>query len=792
MRHLIFASVALGGLALLPNLAGAQPPRPKVHIDNVQVGFPAVPEQGDPYIDERNRITYHKAGFWAPVYVDLSAGPDGFDDGFVVVESADSNDDLNNYTVQLPRGGIGPNEMLRVLTYTKPGSVTGEVSVTVHRNETPNRISSEFKKSFDAIGPGDALVMAVGSRLTGLRLSLFAVNNQANPYDKNRFVYVVDDVRMLPDHWFGYGAVDLLVLTTGNKDFMTSLLNERINRKEALAEWVRRGGRLVLSCGRNQDMAAQLLTRMSTTLPVSITGSIQRDRLDAVETWVSGTGVQALVNPPPRSDPQGKPPPIDLAKLELSVPGQVEMLVPPRREERSPTLVARMPYGLGQVMMIGFDVDTPPFLGWGGQGEFWKKVQQVTRTRPSDFGLTGNQPNQMGYAGYDTDNDLATGLEKNLEKFDAVSVISFGWVALFIFLYIIVVGPLDYLFLKKVVKRLELTWITFPTVVLVVSAAAYFAAYSLKGHDLRINKIDLVDVDAEAGEVYGHTWFTLFSPRIQLYTVGIEPTSPGWVAETEADRKRASVVVSWLGRPEGGYGGYARPRSQSFFRKTYEYARDAEGLLGVPIQVWSTKAFTASWDRPVAPNTKLFTAELRRQSGGQGVEGTITSHLPGVLEDAAIIYGEGQIDPKLKVLTLGTLEPGAASVVKPDPSRSSKDLSQWIIESGVIQRARGQVVIGSNQGLLKRILFHDTGNTGDNLKNTAFHHLEQSWRPAHLNEVILFGRLISESGSAEETALDPRTPSRLWLDKLPGKEKRPELVGTMNQETYVRAFVPLR
>src|SRR5205085_6149013 len=111
--------------------------------------------------------------------------------------------------------------------------------------------------------------------------------------------------------------------------------------------------------------------------------------------------------------------------------------------------------------------------------------------------------------------DLASQLQHNLENFPDVPVVSFGWVALFILIYIIIVGPLDYFFLKKVVKRLELTWITFPAVVIVISAVAYFAAYYLKGKDLRINKIDVVDVDLRGGNVYGNTWFTLFSPRIQ-------------------------------------------------------------------------------------------------------------------------------------------------------------------------------------------------------------------------------------------------------------------------------------
>src|SRR5204862_2295257 len=159
----------------------------------------------------------------------------------------------------------------------------------------------------------------------------------------------------------------------------------------------------------------------------------------------------------------------------------------------------------------------------------------------------GNQNTYGPYGRMNNDNELASSLRTNLEQFPDVSNISFGWVALFIFIYILVVGPLDYFFLKKVVKRLELTWITFPTVVLIVSTVSYFTAYALKGNDLLINKADLVDIDLNSQTAYGHTWFTLFSPRIQHYTVGIEPAAPLWAAEVADDKKAESVVVSWMG-----------------------------------------------------------------------------------------------------------------------------------------------------------------------------------------------------------------------------------------------------
>ncbi len=45
---------------------------------------------------------------------------------------------------------------------------------------------------------------------------------------------------------------------------------------------------------------------------------------------------------------------------------------------------------------------------------------------------------------------------------------------------------------------MELTWITFPTIVVTVSLLAYYAAYVVKGTDLRVNKMDVIDIDLES------------------------------------------------------------------------------------------------------------------------------------------------------------------------------------------------------------------------------------------------------------------------------------------------------
>jgi hypothetical protein len=766
----------LGGLLLSVTLlapARAQV-APKVQFDNIHVGFSGAAEPGE-VVDPRIGVGLHKAGIWTPVYVSITAGPDGIQTGKVIVEATDNDDVQNHYTVPFPRGGIPEKEPFTFLTYTKASSLHGKITVTVEAD------GKRFEKehTYDSLIPGDVLYLTVGSRLSGLRRALTAQNAESTAAAQTRFAYVDRDVQALPDRWFGYSSVDLLILTTGNRDFTSLLLNERENRKEALAEWVRRGGRLVLSFGRNQDMIPELLQRLQMDLPVALRGPMALPDLSAVQ---ESLGLPAAENAAPPKQPGQKRPPVEVARMERKPHGELEMIVPSRETDRSPLLIARAPYGLGQVILVAFDLDGPPFTSWGGEAEFWKSLREKTRTKPptETAVTTGYRRNAM-----EQNDDLAANLEKELENFQDIPVISFGWVALFILIYILVVGPLDYFFLKKVVKRLELTWITFPTIVLVVSAAAYYAAYSLKGNDLRINKVDLVDLDLQSNRIYGNTWFTLFSPRIQLYTVGLEP---GLVPESGSRSATNQTLVTWMGRPDTSYGGSNRPRSQSLFRRTYDYAPEATGMQGVPIQVWSTKSFSASWERSFDAARSPLQANLRRLPSQQGIEGSITSRLAAPLDEAVLIYGEGRADANTKVYLLGTLFPGTPKRLNTGASATS--IGQWVQQSYGAGAPGAPALAG---GLMKRVMFFNVSVPGQSsIHNTVLQYLDQSWRRSHTNEAILVGRMAPTEGPAGATNEAAEAPSRLWLGQLPDSgEPRPDIAGTLAQSTYVRGYLPV-
>jgi hypothetical protein len=763
-------------LALLsPGPAAAiTPPQ----IDKVRIGLP-VALAGQEAGRSRN-------GAWAPVYVTLKAGTEGNPQGAyrLAVETTDSEDAPCRSTAPVP--ALAAGEERAALAYVVPASDGAEFKVTLESADgkvlqTLARLTRDAGQD-QVVPPGNVLFLTVGPGLAQLKEAARKLDRpapgapQADDERGRRQFVQAETVAALPDRWFGYDAVDVVVLGTGSRALVEGLLQEgAAARRSALLEWVRRGGRLIVSVGRNHQAVAQLLQKMP-LLDCPVTGSATLEALPNLSAWAKGGAVAA---------------PLEKVEVATLKPGPgTHVLI---RDGGRPVLVQGS-CGLGRVVLAAIDLDGPPFTTWEGREALWQKLQgEATPAPPAPPAGT-------------TPNEIRAEMKRSLETFEEVPVVSFGWVALFVLFYIALVGPLDYFVLKKLFKRLELTWVTFPLTVLIVSVAAYATAYALKGDELRINKVDVVDIDLHGPtQVHGTTWLTLFSPRIANYTVGVTP-APAW-----AQWKGPGALVTVL---EGGDQGL-RTGSQGLFPKPYEYAEDGAGLRRVPVPVWATRAFTATWRAPlpgVAPiDTRDEVGPLRASRTGDGLVGRITNNLPVELQGVTLFYRE-------KCYDLGTLAPGEARRVEPlfsrDARGQARDLVQWFADPGALAPASavapdGQVLgvtvrARSESLLIKPLLFYRAADNAT-LVNGGLRTFDQSWRLRHQtefpppertryrDEVIVVARTPLVSGRAEAVSEHAATSSRLWLGALPAADaQRPALPGLLTQETYVRVFIPVK
>jgi hypothetical protein len=825
MRYSPLAGLAVAAALFLPAPAGAQTPR--VKITGVRVGFP-----GSLHRTGSGAQTRFKPGHWAPVYVDLDVRDAPLKAGSYVlqVETTDSDDMQNVYVEKRFLPPIEVGEQPTLLTYVRFGNSGSEMTVKVLDAANPDR---EYRKEHltqsDISGSNRSenytyAYLSIGGKVRGLYKALIKAQNanqgggeaeDAEPQENGTRTFAnIETAGQMPTYWFGYQPADTVIMLTSEDKLIGELLMAQKDdpvaaRRDALAEWVRRGGHLILSVSKNHQEVKQILEQMN-VIDLAVEGRTEAhevdgmQRLHGLERW-AGSAFR-FYGVAPKNQPAAKAK-IEIAKLKPGPGVQVlaydkdvaNFAAPP--PDAHPVLV-QAPCGLGRVIVCAFDLDEAPFTAWKGQTAFWERMRGFNEPASVGDAQAQNQGFRPGFGLTGEKDELAGKLVHSLEDFPDVPVISFGWVALFILIYILIVGPLDYFFLKKVVKRLELTWITFPAVVIVISAIAYFAAYHLKGKDLRINKVDVVDVDLHGNAVYGSTWFTLFSPRIQNYTIGVEPGT-GWGAE-EKDPKKFAPFVSWMGRPEDQMYG-SRGGSQGLFRRAYNYAPESSGLVGVPIQVWSTKTFSASWARPIKED-ELVEARLevaKNDLQGMKLSGTITSKLPVELRDAVLFYRNKFY--KLDTLTPGTplrIDDRMAQVNEPQ-AWFGQSLQSNLGKSGSRRGAYyGQEVVQPVGSYIKSILFHAyTGeNAQQNAKNSSLRYLDERWRldKDNTKEAILFGAAAPPAGSASEGKAEDMSQSglsasKLWLGALPGEGKaRSAIQGTLSQETYVRVYIPVK
>jgi hypothetical protein len=793
----------LFALVITPTRLSAQPAdkkAPIAEIKNIRIGFTT----SDP-LDPQGR---YKVGMWTPVYLKIKAGPKGIHakgpnepEPYIQVENEDNE---NVGTIYRTPFKMEPNEERWITTYAKPGQASDiKIRVVIGDFSPPLPLA----QSHGALDLNTHLYLSLGKRIPDLQPALVAMvpQNRQNqniqggmPDTRPRYAGFEAEVSELPEYWFGYQGVDLLFLSTGDKEFLLELAKDNDvsrARLKAIAQYVRRGGRLVIPVShRTTDVLAQLLQSTVWQPPVPVVppkeGAFEVKRLTAMDVFA---GVQNLAG---SQFPAGKIAQLAPAKM---LPGAWEVLKSddPTRDTGKP-LIARMPYGLGSITFLAFPLDETPFTIWNGKVPFLKNLLPLLAPRVNQ----NDQNDQRGVT------DLSTDLQRTLDNFD-VRVIPFGYVALFIVLYIVVVGPLDFLVLKYIFKRLEWTWFTFPTVVLAVSVAAYFTAYAIKGNDLKINKVDIIDIDqrtnldgkgnTKKAFACGQTFFTILSPRIQNYTIGVEANSLFW--GQAADKPISADMVTWLGRADRDMpGGMGRPggSGQGFFRKPYRYDADASGLLDVPIPVWTTKSFHASWEALNIPPPIHAELSYPIRNDDVHLTGVLKNGLAVDLDDVWVFYFD-------KAYPIEGGLPRGAEIKIGLESAKGKGISEW--SGGARDGDRPQTAQGvyNPSNLVRTILFSERLNPANNVPNHTLRTLDMSWRlrvkevfqqrDNQIREAILVARVKFALGPAETltASVNSPLPTNLWMGELPADKKtRPALAGTLAQDTFVRVVLPVR
>lgn len=176
-------------------------------------------------------------------------------------------------------------------------------------------------------------------------------------------------------------------------------------------------------------------------------------------------------------------------------------------------LLIRKRTGLGAVYCYTVDTDSPAFLKLDEAPRTWNTV-----FAPLAIGGDGGAAQPVDFA-----SPMREAMTRSMESGPKSSV-RLGAVVLLTLLYALVVGPGDY-FLIRALRRPRLTWLTFPAIVTVFTAVAYFGAKTYIGGELeavsRVRVLALLDDDAAIRQTVN----SVFAPSADTYAIAaIGPT----------------------------------------------------------------------------------------------------------------------------------------------------------------------------------------------------------------------------------------------------------------------------
>ncbi len=271
------------------------------------------------------------------------------------------------------------------------------------------------------------------------------------------------DMPTVPAAW---GPLDILVF---NGNATGDLGPDQI---AALAAWVEAGGQLVVTGGPSWQVTT---SSVADWLPVSVSG---------VRSVPDLPGFAAAIGAPFRD-----PGPYLLADATLR---QGEVLF---FDEGAP-LLARVERGQGAVYFLSLDPRLAPLADWRGSDTVWEAVATRVPTRP-----IWSQGIRDVYAAISA-----------VESLPELALPSPALLLLFLLLYVVTIGPVNYLVLKRR-GRLELAWFTIPALIVGFTGLAYLLGFGLKGNTTILNQMSVVsgEVGVELGR--SQTLIGLYSPR---------------------------------------------------------------------------------------------------------------------------------------------------------------------------------------------------------------------------------------------------------------------------------------
>ncbi len=453
------------------------------------------------------------------------------------------------------------------------------------------------------IDPASPLIGLIGRSAAGLdryRIpSEPGATTHATGHEWIEFALIDPDqlASSMPDAWMGLAPMKTIVWTAGDPATL------RAPAATALAEWVRRGGHLVVSIPADSGGWQSPTGPLAAVLPA--VDLVRREGIDL-------TTYRPLLTPNTSS-----PLPTSAILHELRAhttsdeSNAITILIGPKKE---PIVVRRLT-GAGAVTMIGIDVAQRDVAAWLDPQRFWHRVLgerfDVLSSAEMQAIATSNSQANFRIRSRTWIDDSAAVLINRTGRAGVGVLLGF----IVFSVYWLLAGPAGFAILRwrKLVKH---SWLFFVGVTAVFTAIAWGGASALRPARVEIAHLTFIDHVFGQNVIRTRSWFGAFLPSYGTSTIAVQdapglrqaltPWDPPGSTRDSFPDPRAYTIDS------------RRPESIDFpSRATVKQAR--LDWLG-----------PSPW-RSIAPDEKIELSDA-----GQ-ISGTLTHGLPAALQNVTVM-----------------------------------------------------------------------------------------------------------------------------------------------------------
>src|SRR4029077_15921598 len=180
-----------------------------------------------------------------------------------------------------------------------------------------------------------------------------------------------------------------------------------------------------------------------------------------------------------------------------------------------PLLLERQ-VGAGTVTLASFDWNQDPVAGWSGTAPLLRQLiaRSVigTGSANQNFAYAMGASGPMGFGSQQPTIASKSGaLSSTLGNLPGLDLPSLQLTGLLVLLYVLLVGPVNYVVLGAM-RRRALAWVTVPLIAVIAAGGAYGAGVFTKGRSVQANQITILHVQPGWDHAYQETYTGIMAP----------------------------------------------------------------------------------------------------------------------------------------------------------------------------------------------------------------------------------------------------------------------------------------